>query len=197
VAPQAGLQEAIQAAAQKSAAEVAAQQQAAQQAAAAAAKQKAAEQAAQAAAAQQKAASGQEAVSAAEHLDGTRAINVVMPNYVHAGGIGNDCADFVTSDEINAHRLPASDHQINVGVEENMLEQQDWHIVPASQSQPGDIWIENSDVMQHTMIVAKAGGELFVGSNGSIATGGEVVGTTTVSPGFGVIFAPPASSGMA
>jgi|GEM_PF-739099 len=109
--------------------------------------------------------SGNAAVDLAQKYLGrdSQSIKGELPNFTAAGGITNNCADFVSSVLESTGRL--SGHEINVGHLEQSLKKQGYVQVPREQSQPGDVWI--SDSGGHTELVAEAGGKTLIGSNGS------------------------------
>ncbi|MGV8122138.1 MAG: peptidoglycan amidohydrolase family protein [Candidatus Xenobiia bacterium LiM19] len=109
--------------------------------------------------------SGNAAVDLAHKYLGrdSQSIKGELPNFTAAGGITNNCADFVSSCLESTGRL--SGHEINVEHLEQSLKKQGYRQVPREQSQPGDVWI--SDSAGHTELVAEAGGKTLIGSNGS------------------------------
>jgi hypothetical protein len=108
---------------------------------------------------------GNAAVALAEKYLGRDSIGLKgdLPKFTAAGGVTNDCADFVSSVLEDTGRLKG--HEINVGHLESSLKQQGYKQVPREQAQPGDVWI--SDTAGHTELVAAAGGKCLIGSNGS------------------------------
>jgi hypothetical protein len=109
--------------------------------------------------------SGNATVNLAEKYLGRDSIGLKgdLPKFQAAGGVTNDCADFVSSCLEDTGRLKG--HEINVGHLESSLKQQGYKQVPRAQAQPGDVWI--SDSAGHTELVAAAGGKKLIGSNGS------------------------------
>jgi len=109
--------------------------------------------------------SGNAAVDMAKKFVGSDSINIKgkMPHFTAAGGVTNNCADFVSSCLESAGLLKG--HEINVGHLEDSLKKQGYRQVSRDQSQPGDVWI--SDSGGHTELVAEAGGRTLIGSNGS------------------------------
>jgi hypothetical protein len=110
-------------------------------------------------------ASGNAAVDLASKFLGrdSQSIKGQLPNFTAAGGVTNNCADFVSSVLESTGRLKG--HEINVGHLEESLKKQGYQQVPREQAQPGDVWI--SDSAGHTELVAEAGGKKLIGSNGS------------------------------
>ncbi len=110
-------------------------------------------------------ASGNAAVDMAKKFLGRDSINIKgqMPHFTAAGGVTNNCADFVSSCLESTGRLKG--HEINVGHLENSLQRQGYKQVSRAQAQPGDVWISGSG--GHTELVAEAGGRTLIGSNGS------------------------------
>jgi hypothetical protein len=111
------------------------------------------------------AATGNAAVDMARKFLGQNSIDLKgkLPNFTAAGGVTNNCADFVSSCLESAGLLKG--HEINVGHLEESLKKQGYVQVPKEQAQPGDVWI--SDSAGHTELVAEAGGKTLIGSNGS------------------------------
>jgi len=111
------------------------------------------------------AATGSAAVDQAKKFLGQNSIDLKgkLPNFTAAGGVTNNCADFVSSCLENAGLLKG--HEVNVGHLEESLKKQGYVQVSREQSQPGDVWI--SDSAGHTELVAEAGGKTLIGSNGS------------------------------
>jgi len=110
-------------------------------------------------------ATGNAAVDQAKKFLGRNSIDIKgeLPNFTAAGGVTNNCADFVSSCLENAGLLKG--HEINVVHLEESLKKQGYVQVSREQSQPGDVWI--SDSAGHTELVAEAGGKTLIGSNGS------------------------------
>lgn len=84
-----------------------------------------------------------------------------MPNFQAAGGLTNDCADFVSSALQATGGLDK--HQISVKGLEKELQKEKYTQVPADKAQPGDVWISNK--RQHTELVSQPGGTKTIGSN--------------------------------
>ncbi len=110
-------------------------------------------------------ASGNAAVDLAEKYLGRDSIGMKgdLPNFTAAGGVTNNCADFVSSVLESTGRLKG--HEINVRHLEQSLQKQGYQQVPREKAQPGDVWI--SDSAGHTELVSEAGGKALIGSNGS------------------------------
>ncbi len=110
-------------------------------------------------------ATGNAAADLAEKYLGKNSVDLKgqLPNFTAAGGVTNNCADFVSSCLESSGLLKG--HEINVGHLEESLKKQGYVQVPREQSQPGDVWI--SDSAGHTELVAEAGGKTLIGSNGS------------------------------
>ena len=102
-------------------------------------------------------ASGNAAVDLAKKYLGRDSIGMKgdLPNFTAAGGVTNNCADFVSSCLESTGRLKG--HEINVEHLEESLKKQGYQQVPREKSQPGDVWI--SDSAGHTELVAEAGGK--------------------------------------
>ncbi|MFA5506181.1 MAG: hypothetical protein WC314_15795 [Vulcanimicrobiota bacterium] len=108
---------------------------------------------------------GQAAVDLARQYLGRDSISVKgqMPHFTAAGGVTNNCADFVSS-ALESQGL-VKGHHINVKSFEQHLRQQGYRQIPASQAQPGDVWMNHS--RGHTELVATPGARTLIGSNGS------------------------------
>jgi Putative amidase domain len=108
------------------------------------------------------------AVSYATSQLGKAAINVNLPNYRHAGGVTNDCADFVSACCANAGTFRKTPADASVVSFRNNLIAQGWRPVPKDQAKPGDVAIiSGSAGPQHTELVATQGATKCIGSNGS------------------------------
>lgn len=84
-----------------------------------------------------------------------------LPNFQAAGGVNNNCADFVSSILQNTGQLQG--HYVGVSKLEQALLKQGYRQVPKEQAQPGDVWIGADN--RHTEIVATHGGTKLIGSN--------------------------------
>lgn len=107
------------------------------------------------------------AVNIASSQLGKAAINVNMPHYSHAGGVTNNCADFVSACCANAGTFRKSPGDASVMQFRNNLLQQGWRPVPKDQARPGDVAIIVNGNSQHTELVATHGATKCIGSNGS------------------------------
>ena len=106
---------------------------------------------------------GQAAVDLARKFAGkdSSSIKGKMPHFTAAGGITNNCADFVSS-ALESQGL-IKGHHINVKAMEQELKKQGYVQVPASQAKPGDVWMSHS--RSHTELVATKGATKLIGSN--------------------------------
>lgn len=125
--------------------------------------------------------------------------DVNMPNYTHAGGVTNNCADFVSGVLANAglfKKTYENGWSPDAGVVNfrNDLENQGWKPVSKSQTQPGDVAIILGNLdgqeIQHTELVAAKGATNNIGSNG---TSVETIGTDNLDWANGIVtyYAPP------
>ncbi|HEY4000640.1 MAG TPA: hypothetical protein VGO93_17350 [Candidatus Xenobia bacterium] len=107
-----------------------------------------------------------------------------LKNYHRAGGVTNDCADFVSAAEMDNGRL--KHHEINVGTMHGDLSHEGWHQVSQRQARPGDIAIFPN---YHTEMVANRGAR---GSHGLIGSNGTSVESVSYNPVFApaVFYAP-------
>ena len=107
--------------------------------------------------------SGQAAVDMARKFAGkdSSSIKGKMPHFTAAGGVNNNCADFVSS-ALESQGL-VKGHHINVKAMEQELKKQGYVQVPASQAKPGDVWMSHS--RSHTELVATKGATKLIGSN--------------------------------
>lgn len=82
-----------------------------------------------------------------------------LPRFQAAGGVTNNCADFVSAILNNTGGLV---HHFNTvpGLEKG-LQHEGWVAIPASQARPGDVWTNGT----HAEIVARKGGTRLIGSN--------------------------------
>lgn len=106
---------------------------------------------------------GQAAVDYARQFSGKDSISIKgkMKHFTAAGGITNNCADFVSS-ALESQGL-VKGHHINVKAFEQSLKKQGYRQVPAKQAKPGDVWISAS--RGHTELVATKGATRLIGSN--------------------------------
>ncbi len=108
--------------------------------------------------------SNNEAVALAQKYLGrdSASLKGELPHFTAAGGRNNNCVDFVSSLLESTGKL--KNHYINVKAFEKGLIAEGFRQVPASQAQPGDVWINDS--RGHTEIVEKAGNPpTLIGSN--------------------------------
>ncbi len=126
---------------------------------------------------------GQAAVDLARKYLGRDSISLKgdMPHFTAAGGVTNNCVDFVSS-ALESQGL-VKGHHINVRAFEKELQKQGWVQVPANQAKPGDVWINHS--RGHTELVATAGATKLIGSNGSAR---QKVSEHANNPSSGVIY---------
>lgn len=127
--------------------------------------------------------SGQAAVDLARKYVGRDSIGLKgdMPHFTAAGGVTNNCVDFVSS-ALESQGL-VQGHHINVKSFEQQLQKQGYRQIPANQAQPGDVWINHS--RGHTELVATAGAKTLIGSNGSAR---QKVSEHGNNPGSGVYY---------
>lgn len=127
---------------------------------------------------------GQAAVDLARKYLGRDSISLKgsMPHFTAAGGVTNNCVDFVSS-ALESQGL-VKGHHINVKAFEKELQKQGYRQIPVSQAQPGDVWINHS--RGHTELVATAGAKTLIGSNGSAR---QKVSEHANNPGSGIIYA--------
>lgn len=126
---------------------------------------------------------GQAAVDLARKYLGRDSISLKgdMPHFTAAGGVTNNCVDFVSS-ALESQGL-VKGHHINVRAFEKELQKQGWVQVPANQAKPGDVWINHS--RGHTELVATQGATKLIGSNGSAR---QKVSEHANNPSSGVIY---------
>lgn len=106
-----------------------------------------------------------------------------LPNFTAAGGQTNNCADFVSSLLESTGKLKG--HHVNVKSMEKELIKQGWRQVPASQSKPGDVWMNHS--RGHVELVTQAGGTKTIGSNND-RPGHQVISERAKDPNSGVYY---------
>ena len=106
---------------------------------------------------------GQAAVDLARQFKGDLSYTLKgrLPHFQAAGGVNNNCADFVSSILRNTGQLQG--HYVGVSKLEQALLAQGYRQVPKEQAQPGDVWIGADN--RHTEIVASHGGNSLIGSN--------------------------------
>jgi hypothetical protein len=127
---------------------------------------------------------GQAAVDLARRYTGRDSIGLKgdMPHFTAAGGVTNNCADFVSS-ALESQGL-VQGHHINVKSMEQQLLKQGYRQIPASQAQPGDVWMNQS--RGHVELVASAGAKTLIGSNGSSR---QRISEHPNNPGSGIYYA--------
>jgi hypothetical protein len=129
--------------------------------------------------------SGQSAVDYARQFQGrdSSSIKGKMKHFTAAGGITNNCCDFVSS-ALEGQGL-VKGHHINVKSFEQELKKQGYKQVPASQARPGDVWISPS--RGHTELVASKGATKLIGSNNNGDSRQEITEHAS-RPGSGIIY---------
>ena len=129
--------------------------------------------------------SGQAAVDLARKFAGkdSSSIKGKMPHFTAAGGITNNCADFVSS-ALESQGL-IKGHHINVKAMEQELKKQGYVQVPASQAKPGDVWMSHS--RSHTELVATKGATKLIGSNNNGDSRQEITEHSN-QPNSGIIY---------
>ncbi len=132
-------------------------------------------------------ATGQAAQAAqiAQSQLGKASISVNIPQYSHAGGTGNDCADFASACVADAGTFKKQAGDANVGQFQNDLQSQGWRAT--STPQPADVALANGS--QHAEVVVGPNGQC-IGSNGG-ETNQSVSRDTPSSWGSVVYYAPP------
>jgi hypothetical protein len=103
----------------------------------------------------------------AQERVGQAACNVHMAEYSHAGGVTNDCADFVSSCIADAGRFKKSADDISVTHFRTNLINQGYQPVPKGHAQPGDVAIILGNGIEHTELVVAPGATQCVGANGT------------------------------
>lgn len=106
-----------------------------------------------------------------------------LPNFTAAGGQTNNCADFVSSLLESTGKLQG--HHVNVKEMEKALIKQGWRQIPASQSKPGDVWMNHS--RGHVEMVTQAGGTKTIGSNND-RPGHQVISERAKDPNSGIYY---------
>lgn len=100
-----------------------------------------------------------------------------MDNFTHAGGMTNNCADFVSACLANAGVYKKKEGDASVATLKKHLQEDGWKPVAKAQSKPGDVAIFNGS--QHIELVSEAGGKNHIGSN----NGGKSEQTITEDSG--------------
>lgn len=106
---------------------------------------------------------GAKAVEIAASKLGQQSSNVKMDNYTAAGGLDNDCADFVSGVIANAGLYKKQSGDASVATFKQHLIQQGYGTVDKAHAMPGDVAIFNGS--QHTELVASKGATTLIGSN--------------------------------
>jgi hypothetical protein len=104
---------------------------------------------------------GQRAVDVARQFLGRRSRDIKgqMPHFQAAGGLTNNCADFVSSALRSAGMLGG--HEVNCRRMEQRLLREGWRRIPASQAGPGDVAFNQS----RGHVVLCQGNGMMIGSN--------------------------------
>lgn len=104
---------------------------------------------------------GNAAVQTARQFLGQRSYDIRgrMPHFRAAGGLTNNCADFVSSALRSAGMLGG--HEINCRSMEGRLRREGWVQIPASQAGPGDVAFNPS----RGHVVLCQGNGMMIGSN--------------------------------
>jgi len=106
-----------------------------------------------------------------------------LPNFQDAGGLTDNCADFVSSVLKDTGGLDK--HEIRVKDLEKELVKEHYKQVKAGKAQPGDVWIAND--RSHTELVTGAGGTRTIGSN-NYETGHQRIFERDKDPATGVYY---------
>ena len=110
-------------------------------------------------------------------------------SYEPVGGQTNNCAEFVTSCLRMAGEIGYQ--QDNVGALEQSLGATWKYRASVAAARPGDVWICNNSVIQHTVLVSAAGATETIGSDGSgteiikrepMPTTGDYAGAVALGP---------------
>ena len=122
---------------------------------------------------------GQRAVDIARQFLGQRSFDVKgrMGPFSAAGGMTNNCADFVSSALVAAGRL--SRKNVNCKSLERQLQREGWRQIPADQARPGDVIFNQS--RGHVQL--SQGGGRQIGSNNSRPGGGRSPGLQFITEG--------------
>jgi hypothetical protein len=104
---------------------------------------------------------GQRAVDVARQFLGRRSRDIKgeMPHFRAAGGLTNNCADFVSSALRGAGMLGG--HEVNCKRMEQRLLREGWRRIPAQQAGPGDVAFNQS---RGHVVLCQGGGKM-IGSN--------------------------------
>ena len=122
---------------------------------------------------------GQRSVDIARQFLGQRSFDVRgrMGPFSAAGGMTNNCADFVSSALVASGRL--SRKNVNCRSLERQLQREGWRQVPADQARPGDVIFNQS--RGHVQL--SQGGGRQIGSNNSRPGGGRSPGLQFITEG--------------
>lgn len=107
--------------------------------------------------------SGAKAVELASSKLGQQSSEVKMDNYTAAGGLDNNCADFVSACIADAGLYKKQSGDASVATFKQHLMEQGYKTVDKAHAQPGDVAIFNGS--QHTELVASQGATTLIGSN--------------------------------
>lgn len=107
--------------------------------------------------------SGAKAVEIASSKLGQQSSEVKMDNYTAAGGLDNNCADFVSACIADAGMYKKQSGDASVATFKQHLLEQGYKTVDKAHAQPGDVAIFNGS--QHTELVAAQGATTLIGSN--------------------------------
>lgn len=108
--------------------------------------------------------SSSKAVDIAQQYLGQKSGNINnMSNFTHAGGMTNNCADFVSACLANAGVYKKKPGDASVRVLKQHLIEDGWRKVSKAQAKPGDVAIFNGS--QHVELVATQGASKLIGSN--------------------------------
>ena len=127
--------------------------------------------------------SSSKAVDVAKKYLGRRSGSINnMKNFSHAGGVTNNCADFVSACLANAGVYKKKSGDASVATLKQHLLQQGWKKVSKAHTKPGDVAIFNGS--QHVELVSKAGAKQLIGSNNN---GQSYQTVTTNTPNWGSV----------
>lgn len=108
--------------------------------------------------------SGSSAVDIAKKYLGRKSGEINdMSNFTHAGGMTNNCADFVSACLANAGVYKKKPGDASVRILKGHLIEDGWKKVSKAQAKPGDVAIFNGT--QHIELVATQGATQLIGSN--------------------------------
>ncbi len=98
-----------------------------------------------------------------------------MANFTHAGGMTNNCADFVSACLANAGMYKKKPGDASVRILKQHLKEDGWRTVSKAQAKPGDVAIFNGS--QHIELVVAKGGTQLIGSNNKGNSSTQTVST--------------------